>query len=96
MKVEGFKASEVFELMANALEAQGKDLIKKVNGVFLFKVAGEGGKTATWVVDAKNGNGSVRVGKDGTQLCTSFCLVKENGNMKPFRLQVIREMSPFR
>lgn len=65
LKVDGFKSSEVFELMKTALEAQGKDLIKKVNGVFLFKVAGDGGKTATWVVDAKNGSGSVRVGKDG-------------------------------
>lgn len=51
--------------MKEALAASGAELTKKVNGVFLFKVAGDGGKTGTWVVDAKNGNGAVRVAKDG-------------------------------
>ena len=34
-------------------------------------MAGDGGKTGTWVVDAKNGNGAVRVAKDG-----EFLIVK--------------------
>lgn len=65
MSIDGFKSSEVFKLMKEALAASGAELTKKVNGVFLFKVAGDGGKTGTWVVDAKNGNGAVRVAKDG-------------------------------
>lgn len=51
--------------MKNALADNGAELTKKVGGVFLFKVAGEGGSTASWVVDAKNNGGSVRIAKDG-------------------------------
>ncbi len=38
----------------------GEQLVKKIGGVFAFKVKdGPGGKEATWVVDVKNGKGSV-------------------------------------
>lgn len=38
----------------------GGDLVRKIGGVFAFKVKdGPGGKEALWVVDVKNGNGSV-------------------------------------
>ena len=41
--------------------------MKKVNGVFVFKVTkGPGGKEGTWVVDVKNGNGSVVFNSDGS------------------------------
>lgn len=34
--------------------------MKKIGGIFAFKVKdGPGGKEATWVVDVKNGKGSV-------------------------------------
>lgn len=51
--------------MQKALADNGAELTKKVGGVFLFKVAGEGGAQASWVVDAKNGGGAVRIAKDG-------------------------------
>lgn len=35
-----------------------------MKGVFCFKVKGSGGKEGVWVVDAKNGNGSVKFGVD--------------------------------
>lgn len=39
---------------------EGAQLVKKIGGVFAFKVKdGPGGKEATWIVDVKNGNGSV-------------------------------------
>lgn len=39
---------------------EGEQLVKKIGGVFAFKVKdGPGGKEATWVVDVKNGKGSV-------------------------------------
>lgn len=39
---------------------EGEQLVKKVGGVFAFKVKdGPGGKEGTWVVDVKNGKGSV-------------------------------------
>lgn len=38
----------------------GEDFVKKIGGVFAFKVKdGPGGKDALWVVDVKNGKGSV-------------------------------------
>lgn len=39
---------------------EGEKLVKKIGGVFAFKVKdGPGGKEATWTVDVKNGKGSV-------------------------------------
>nr|CAH0105187.1 unnamed protein product [Daphnia galeata] len=65
VRIEGFKSSDVFELMQNALATSGAELTKKVGGVFLFKVAGDGGAQGSWVVDAKNNGGSVRIAKEG-------------------------------
>merc|ERR1712191_1477 len=61
VKVEGFKSSEVFETIQNSLSESGAELTKKVGGVFLFKVTGEKGASASWIVDAKNGSGSVAI-----------------------------------
>lgn len=33
--------------------------MKKVKGTFLFKVTGDNNKIVEWLVDLKNGNGSV-------------------------------------
>lgn len=39
---------------------EGEQLVKKIGGVFAFKVRdGPGGKEATWIVDVKSGKGSV-------------------------------------
>uniref|UniRef100_A0A3Q3W1P5 Sterol carrier protein 2 n=1 Tax=Mola mola TaxID=94237 RepID=A0A3Q3W1P5_MOLML len=58
--LEGFKAYAVFKEIENQLCEEGEQLVKKIGGVFAFKVKdGPGGKTATWVVDVKNGKGSV-------------------------------------
>merc|ERR1711911_313281 len=64
VKVEGFKSSDVFETIKNSLSENGAEMTKKVGGVFLFKVTGEKGATASWIVDAKNGSGSVAVAKE--------------------------------
>jgi len=64
VKVEGFKSSEVFETIQNSLSESGAELTKKVGGVFLFKVAGEKGAAASWIVDAKNGSGSVAIANE--------------------------------
>lgn len=43
----------------NSLQ-EGEQLVKKIGGVFAFKVKdGPEGKEGTWVVDVKNGKGSV-------------------------------------
>lgn len=41
-------------------EQEGEQFVKKIGGVFAFKVKdGPNGKEATWVVDVKNGKGCV-------------------------------------
>ncbi|KAM6989626.1 sterol carrier protein 2 [Tautogolabrus adspersus] len=58
--LEGFKAYPVFKEMEKHLQEEGEQLVKKIGGVFAFKVKdGPEGKEATWVVDMKNGKGSV-------------------------------------
>ncbi|XP_076601768.1 sterol carrier protein 2 [Chaetodon auriga] len=58
--LEGFKAYPVFKEIENQLHREGEQLVKKIGGVFAFKVNnGPGGKEATWIVDVKNGKGSV-------------------------------------
>lgn len=39
----------------------GAAMVKKMNGVFCFQVKGAGGE-GVWIVDCKNGNGSVKFG----------------------------------
>ena len=34
--------------------------MKKVKGVFLFKITASGGRENQWIVDLKNGKGSVK------------------------------------
>ncbi|CAL4191723.1 unnamed protein product, partial [Meganyctiphanes norvegica] len=61
----GFESDEIFENIKAALQADGANLVKKVKGVYCFVVTGgPGGAQVKWVVDAKNGTGSVT--KDGT------------------------------
>uniref|UniRef100_A0A2K6K0C6 propanoyl-CoA C-acyltransferase n=1 Tax=Rhinopithecus bieti TaxID=61621 RepID=A0A2K6K0C6_RHIBE len=56
---DGFKANLVFKEIEKKLEEEGEQFVKKIGGIFAFKVKdGPGGKEATWVVDVKNGKGS--------------------------------------
>jgi len=53
-----FKSKAMFDLIEQQLASNGADYVKKINGVFCFKLK-SGDKEGVWVVDAKNGNGSV-------------------------------------
>lgn len=55
-----FKAKEVFDEVAKALKADGANLVKKIKGVYCFKVKAKDGKEGIWVVDVKNGTGAVK------------------------------------
>ncbi|XP_074506694.1 sterol carrier protein 2 [Sebastes fasciatus] len=69
--LEGFKAYPVFKEIEKQLQEEGEKLVKKVGGVFAFKVKdGPGGKEATWVVDVKNGKGSVSTDAGKKADCT--------------------------
>uniref|UniRef100_A0A4W4FDY9 Sterol carrier protein 2 n=1 Tax=Electrophorus electricus TaxID=8005 RepID=A0A4W4FDY9_ELEEL len=58
--LEGFKVHAVFKEIEKKLKEEGEVYVKKMGGVFAFKVnAGPGGREGLWVVDVKNGKGSV-------------------------------------
>ncbi|XP_026964310.1 sterol carrier protein 2 isoform X2 [Sagmatias obliquidens] len=87
--VDGFKASLVFKEIEKKLEEEGEQFVKKIGGIFAFKVKdGPGGKEATWVVDVKNGKGSVFPNSDKKADCTitmadSDLLALMTGKMNP-------------
>nr|XP_045605799.1 sterol carrier protein 2-like [Procambarus clarkii] len=57
---EGFQSAAIFNAIQEALKADGPTLVNKVKGVYCFEVkGGPGGSEAKWIVDAKNGSGSV-------------------------------------
>uniref|UniRef100_A0A8D0XYT2 SCP2 domain-containing protein n=1 Tax=Sus scrofa TaxID=9823 RepID=A0A8D0XYT2_PIG len=58
--LDGFKANLVFKEIEKRLEEEGEQFVKKIGGIFAFKVKdGPEGREATWVVDVKNGKGAV-------------------------------------
>jgi len=55
-----FKAAIVFDEVRKALSEDGANLVKKIKGVYCFKVKNSDGKDGVWVVDVKNGTGAVK------------------------------------
>jgi len=53
-----FKSKAMFDVIEQQLKENGAEYVKKINGIFCFKLK-SGDKEGVWVVDAKNGNGSV-------------------------------------
>ncbi|KAI2649452.1 hypothetical protein H4Q32_015407 [Labeo rohita] len=69
--LEGFKAHAVFQEISKKLLEDGEQFVKKIGGVFAFKVKdGPGGKEAVWIVDVKNGKGSVHNDAEKKADCT--------------------------
>nr|KAF6445062.1 sterol carrier protein 2 [Molossus molossus] len=87
--VEGFKANLIFKEIQKKLEEEGEEFVKKIGGIFAFKVKdGPGGQEATWVVDVKNGKGSVLPNSDKKADCTitmadSDLMALMTGKMNP-------------
>ncbi|KAH9499836.1 sterol carrier protein 2 [Bulinus truncatus] len=55
-----FKSAAMFSEIKKALDTDGANIVKKMKGVFCFKVKGPENKEAVWVVDVKNGTGAVK------------------------------------
>lgn len=69
--LEGFKAHAVFQEIDKKLQEEGEQFVKKIGGVFAFKVKdGPNGQEATWFVDVKNGKGCVHNDTDKKADCT--------------------------
>uniref|UniRef100_A0AAR2JLU5 SCP2 domain-containing protein n=1 Tax=Pygocentrus nattereri TaxID=42514 RepID=A0AAR2JLU5_PYGNA len=98
--LEGFKAHAVFQEIAKKLqewsgppwtltEQEGDQFVKKIGGVFAFKVKdGPGGSEAMWIVDVKEGKGCVHNDTSKTADCTismtdSDLLALMTGKMNP-------------
>ena len=62
---DDFQSAVIFERIEEALKGDGKNLVNKVKGIFAFKVKDTNGNEGVWVVDAKNGSGSVEFGSKG-------------------------------
>lgn len=88
-KAEGFKSDLVFKEIEKKLQEEGETYVRKIGGIFAFKVKdGPGGKEATWVVDVKNGKGCVDANSDKKADCTitmadSDLLALMTGQMNP-------------
>ena len=63
-----FKCGAIFDKIEEALKADGETLVSKVKGIFAFKVKDANGNDAVWIVDAKNGKGSVEFGGSGKKI----------------------------
>lgn len=70
IKVAGFKSSDIFEQLVAGLKTNS-DLVSKIKAVYRFNLEDANGKTASWLVDLKNGAGAVAIAKDeDTADCT--------------------------
>eukprot|EP00093_Oithona_nana_P009637 09637.XXX_453103_457080_1 [CDS] Oithona nana genome sequencing. len=70
---KNFKSTLIFDGIEEALKNDGANLVKKVKGVFAFKVKDTNGNEVVWIVDAKNGSGKVEVnGKDKPDVTLSL------------------------
>eukprot|EP00118_Oscarella_pearsei_P028669 m.2669 g.2669 ORF g.2669 m.2669 type:complete len:536 (+) comp8834_c0_seq1:86-1693(+) len=60
----GFKCAAAFDQIEQLLKTDGARLVPRVKGIFEFQVTGgPNNAKGTWIVDAKNGSGSVRFGE---------------------------------
>ena len=62
---ENLKSALIFDQMNEHLKTHGAELVKKINAVYNFEISEKkkGPVTACWIIDLKNGNGSVKLGK---------------------------------
>ncbi|KAJ3187134.1 hypothetical protein HDU85_007172 [Gaertneriomyces sp. JEL0708] len=65
--VPGFHASQVFEGLRSAIEADSEadrqNRVKKVKAIFQFNITNSAGTTQSWYADLKNGLGEVGLGE---------------------------------
>lgn len=57
------------------MKNDGANLVKKVKGIFGFKVKDSNGNEALWIVDAKNGSGKVEFEGKGTHTSSMHCRI---------------------
>lgn len=54
-----FKVHKVFKILEEAMLDDKDNVIEKVRGIYCFKVTNKSGQEGMWIIDAKNGKGSI-------------------------------------
>ena len=55
-----FQSKNIFDQIQAILDEDGQTVVGRVKGIYLFKVkGGRNGVEGKWILDAKNGSGSV-------------------------------------
>ena len=71
-----FASDAVFALLEAGIKEDGANLVKKIKGIYGFKVTeGPGGATKEWTIDLKNGVGSVKAEKGLFFFLLLLCVV---------------------
>lgn len=66
-----FKSTPFIREIEKQMSKDGATYVKKVNGIIGFRVLSEkGGKEVQWVIDAKNGSGSLELNSKTKPDCT--------------------------
>ncbi|KAL3672697.1 hypothetical protein V7S43_001991 [Phytophthora oleae] len=68
------RAAELFDMMSGAVDEVGPSLVTKVKGVIKFDISGAG----AWLVDLKNGKGSVKAAAANDKADLTISLSEEN------------------
>lgn len=68
------RAAELFSMMSGAVDEVGPSLVSKVKGVIKFDISGAG----AWLVDLKNGKGSVKAATAADKADLTITLSEEN------------------
>ncbi|KAG3096371.1 hypothetical protein PI124_g20817 [Phytophthora idaei] len=68
------RAAELFDMMSGTVDEVGPSLVSKVKGVIKFDVSGAG----AWLVDLKNGKGSVKPATASDKADLTISLSEEN------------------
>ena len=64
---QDFQSKNIFDQIEAILDEDGQALVGRVKGIYLFKVkGGSNGVEGKWILDAKNGSGSVEFEGQGT------------------------------
>lgn len=68
------RAAELFDMMSGAVDEVGLSLVSKVKGVIKFDISSAG----AWLVDLKNGKGSVKTATAADKADLTITLSEEN------------------
>lgn len=82
-----FKTQELINQIEKEIISNGRALVKSINAVYLLR-AQKGNEVAVWVVDVKNGNGSVKYDQLGNSKGDVICTMTDDNWVKLLKGQL--------